>query len=58
MLPAIMELVDNNPTKQTQPQTNKPIIAALVFQDAVITVRSGGQEGVVFAAVWEAKKKG
>lgn len=56
MLPAMMELADNNPTKQTQPQTNKPIISALVFQDTVITVRSDGKEGVVFAAVWEAKK--
>lgn len=56
MLPAIMEPADNNPTKQTQPQTNKPIISALVFQDTVITVRSDGKEGVAFAAVWEAKK--
>lgn len=31
LLPAIMELPDNNPAKQTQTQTNKPIISALVF---------------------------
>lgn len=51
-----MELADNNPTKQTQPRTNKPIISALVFQDAVITVRGDGEEGVEFAAVWKARK--